>query len=399
MALDEERTKMSAEPFKYNTNTLVDKIATAIPSFLGSLPEDEIRVLGEVIAIRKASAFMEITLLDPTDGATSFSARLPPGLPPPSLGYVVGVTGRLDVKCDGPTMEVFLQGSTLDQSTSPGRNHVVREDCLVRLLAQIDGAKVRTLAMPLRRIGLVTGANTRAEYDFRTRLTGGRFRVEVKLFPVRLRDAADIADGIERAGNDDDVDAIVIARGGGAPYDLHHFNQPQVLEAIATAVCQKFVLTAIGNAQDETLADQLASHSEPVPTAAATYLNRQYFEFEKGLRDAGARPTSAPWDSRPKRGPVSRIKSWFRLWLRRATIFTLGALTGTLAVPPFLAHFNRRQPNPDVKSSLPTNGFSSSKRRPEAEGHTARSGDARTAAGKKRPDDPSKSERQSGGAP
>ena len=232
--------------------------------------------------------------------------------------------------------------------------------------------------MPLRKVALVTGPNTRAEYDFRSRLTGGRATVDVRLFPVHLRDATDIAEGIRRAADDEEVDAIVIMRGGGAPYDLHHFNQPMVLEAIAAAACRKFVLTAIGHAQDETLADRLASHSEPVPTAAATYLNRRLFEHcEKAPRDAVSRRTDVSRARGVRRWPnqrvVPRIRNWFRRWIRRTTIFAVGVLFGAFASPAFLFHTSRKQPNPAMLQGAPATGsLPSSGRHSEAKTGGAR---------------------------
>ena len=185
--------------------------------------------------------------------------------------------------------------------------------------------------------------------------------MDVRLFPVRLRDAADIAEGIRRAADDEEVDAIVVTRGGGAPYDLHHFNQPIVLEAIAAAVCRKFVLTAIGHAQDETLADQLASHSEPVPTDAATYLNRRLFEqYEKAPRDAVSRRTDATRARGARRWPthrgVPRIRNWIRRWIQRTTIFAVGVAFGAFVSPTFLFHTSRKQPNPVMEQGSSTTG-------------------------------------------
>jgi hypothetical protein len=377
-----DKSEMSTEPPMYNTNKLVDKILATRPGFLASLPSHEIKVLGELIAIQKTSAFMDLTLLDAKDGATCFSARLPPDHSPPSLGYVVGVTGRLDVKCDGSTMEVFLQGSAFDQY--PSHNHADRMACFARLLTQVKDTKLKKLAMPIRCIGLVTGPNTRAEFDFRKRIEHGPTKAEVKLFPVHLRNAADIADGINRAGENDEVDVIVITRGGGSPYDLHRFSQPQVLEAIATAVRRKFVLTAIGHTQDETLSDRLASYSETVPTAAAVYINHQYYEHKKKQVGMVEGLGTAAWNERVhNRSLISRARSWFRRWLRRTIIFTLGAIVGAFAGPPFLSHLRHKQAPTGLES---TNGFTSSDRRFGNGSTPAKSGEARTTTGKRKPD-------------
>ncbi len=384
---------MPAEPIKYRPNTLVEKIAKMRSFFLETLPGDEIKVLGEIIETRKTSKFTELTLLDPTDGASSFSARLPPDLPDPAEDYVVGVTGRLDINCDGLSMEVFLQGTRFDLSTAPCRNRNERMKCLDDLKAEIEHLKVRALRMPLRRIGLVTGDNTRAEHDVRWRLNRSKCSIGVKLFPVHLRDAASIAEGIGQAASDPEVDAIVVARGGGASYDLHHFNRPEVLRAIAEAVRQKFVLTAIGHAKDRTLADELASHSEPVPTTAASYLINQVFKHEETARGAGRLP-SPPRTQPAQPGLVYRAKRWFRRWLRRATIFAAGALAGSLLTPLYLTHVGDKQPSRSQQITGPGDDHASSKRRIEAEDRAERTDEMVAPAGQQRADERARSKRR-----
>jgi exodeoxyribonuclease VII large subunit len=356
-----EPTK-NPEPTKYNVCTLVERLSAAVPEALRILPRGPIKLLGEVIAIRRTDSFIELTLLDAKDEdeTTAFAARLPPSFERiPEKGKVAGLIGHLEADDDGTEFEFFLRVIDVDKHNSDGRLFERRTRCLQRLIDQVSTRKVTRLPMPLRRVALVTGHASRAKRDFQERLHRNckKGRIEVDVVSVRLRDPASIAAGIRRAAQDEKVDAIVIARGGGPVCELHRFSRPDVLEAIADAVCRKYVLTAIGHTEDQTLADQLASHVEGVPASAAVYLLSQCSKFryqvEHGPRTAthaapqvaeaanGHKGDSAPPVCQAARATVvSRVRSWLSRWTRRAVIFGAGATIGLLAAPAVKPHRN-----------------------------------------------------------
>jgi hypothetical protein len=160
---------------------------------------------------------------------------------------------------------------------------------------------------------------------------------------------------------------VVVARGGGPAYELHQFNQPCVLDAIAEAVCRKFVVTAIGHTEDETLADKLASRAEAVPATAALFLVSQRIKFqeETGRQvsprpDRKATPTVAG-DVQPpaaltpaapaKVGAarLQRLRAWLLRWTRRAAIFGAGATVGMVAAPALRPQ--KMSPQTDIQSA------------------------------------------------
>ena len=61
----------------------------------------------------------------------------------------------------------------------------------------------------------------------------------------------------------DDIDALIVGRGGGAPEDLWPFND----ESVARAIYQspQPVISAVGHEIDYTIADYVADLSRPNP--------------------------------------------------------------------------------------------------------------------------------------
>ncbi|GIW08853.1 MAG: hypothetical protein KatS3mg060_3658 [Dehalococcoidia bacterium] len=94
--------------------------------------------------------------------------------------------------------------------------------------------------------------------------------VELLLAPCQVQgDAApaQIAEAIERVNLRDDVDVIIVARGGGSAEDLWCFNEEIVARAIFASRIP--VISAVGHETDVTIADYVADLRAPTPSAAA----------------------------------------------------------------------------------------------------------------------------------
>lgn len=133
-----------------------------------------------------------------------------------------------------------------------------------------DASIKRELPLIPRRIGLVTSASGAAVADF-LQVTNRRWPgIPILIAPARVQGdgaAAEICRGIARLGAVDDVDVVVIARGGGSIEDLWAFNE----EAVARAVrrCPVPVVCGVGHETDFTIADFAADVRAPTPSAAA----------------------------------------------------------------------------------------------------------------------------------
>ncbi|GGM51223.1 exodeoxyribonuclease VII large subunit [Haloarcula argentinensis] len=86
-----------------------------------------------------------------------------------------------------------------------------------------------------------------------------------------------IANGIHHLDRSEDVDAIIVGRGGGSDSNLQAFNTERVAEAIFTANTP--VVPAIGHTDDRLIADQLADVATITPTTAGEYIVNSRQEF------------------------------------------------------------------------------------------------------------------------
>lgn len=97
--------------------------------------------------------------------------------------------------------------------------------------------------------------------------------VHIQVLPVRVQGqdaASEIVGAIQTANSLNDVDIIVLCRGGGSLEDLWAFNEEVVAEAIHRSVVP--IVTGIGHEVDFTIADFCADFRCPTPTGAAEKL-------------------------------------------------------------------------------------------------------------------------------
>ncbi len=143
-------------------------------------------------------------------------------------------------------------------------------------------------ALP-RRIGVVTSVTGAALRDFLKVLHRRHPNLSVLVADTRVQgaDAApEIAHAIRRMGKQA-VDVVVVTRGGGSIEDLWAFNEESVARAIFA--CPIPVVSAIGHEVDVTLADFVADHRAPTPSAAAEAIAPVLADLQLHLANQRAR--------------------------------------------------------------------------------------------------------------
>ena len=147
---------------------------------------------------------------------------------------------------------------------------------LERLRAQLKAeglfspARKKPLPFLPGRIGLITGERSDAERDVlrnsELRWPEVAFRTEYAAVQGD-RSVPEILRALEILDADDEIEVIIIARGGGDPQTLLGFSDERLLRAVAAA--RTPVVSAIGHENDHPLLDDVADLRASTPTDAA----------------------------------------------------------------------------------------------------------------------------------
>jgi exodeoxyribonuclease VII large subunit len=134
----------------------------------------------------------------------------------------------------------------------------------------LDQSRKAVLPSYPLRVGLVTSPQAAALADVLKAFARRAPHVQLVLYPCLVQgDAAvpQLVRAIEAASRRQDVDLLLIVRGGGSLEDLWCFNHEAVARAIAH--CGIPTITGVGHETDTTIADLVADVRAATPTAAA----------------------------------------------------------------------------------------------------------------------------------
>ena len=139
-----------------------------------------------------------------------------------------------------------------------------------------------------RRIGIVTAPTGAAVRDIMNISRRRNPYVQLILYPALVQGVGakeSIVQGI-RLLDQQNVDVIIVGRGGGSIEDLWAFNEEEVARAIF--YCKTPIISAVGHETDTTIADYVADLRAPTPSAAAELAVYDYWQAQEYL-DTGRR--------------------------------------------------------------------------------------------------------------
>lgn len=173
-----------------------------------------------------------------------------------------------------------------------GLQQIQLEEMKKKLQGKGYFAAERKRPLPLlpKGIGVVTspvGAAIRDIFKVIRRRYPG---MPVILYPALVQGekaAQTLAEGINTLGLQEEIDVIIVARGGGSAEDLGVFNSEAVAEAVFK--CPKPVISAIGHEIDFTITDLVADVRAATPSAAGELAVPVKEELLKALHKNGER--------------------------------------------------------------------------------------------------------------
>ncbi len=142
-----------------------------------------------------------------------------------------------------------------------------------------------------KRVAVVTSPTGAAIRDFLQVLTRRWSATDVVIVPVRVQGecaADEIANAIDRLQiMQDEVDVIVVTRGGGSIEDLWSFNEERVCRAIFNSRIP--IISGVGHEIDVTLSDLVADVRALTPSEAAERLVPDRADFKRQLDNVSQR--------------------------------------------------------------------------------------------------------------
>lgn len=133
-----------------------------------------------------------------------------------------------------------------------------------------DQSRKRRLPEFPRRIAVVTSRQGAVLHDIMTIMQRRYPLVEILLAPVAVQGdgaTASIVAAFQALQRRDDVDLVILARGGGSIEELWPFNEEATARAVYASRAP--VISAVGHETDTTIVDFVADLRAPTPSAAA----------------------------------------------------------------------------------------------------------------------------------
>lgn len=152
----------------------------------------------------------------------------------------------------------------------------------------------KTIPFLPRGIGLITGKNTAAEKDVLENITNRWTAAPILVRHALMqgpRAAGEVIAALREFDNDERVDVIIIARGGGSLEDLLPFSDEGLVRAVFA--CQTPVISAIGHEPDVPILDFVADLRASTPTDAAKRVVPEEQAERDGITQAISRSRSA----------------------------------------------------------------------------------------------------------
>jgi len=198
----------------------------------------------------------------------------------PADGLQVVVRGRVTVYEDRGELQISAEHI---EPKGAGSLQLAFEQLKAKLEAEGLFAAEHKKPIPTlpSRIGVVTSTQAAALRDILNVLQRRHHSVNVLIYPAQVQgDAAalEVAAGVRHFNQHDDVDVIILARGGGSAEDLAAFNDEALARMISASEIP--VISAVGHETDFTIVDFVADLRAPTPSAAAELVIRSRQEVE-----------------------------------------------------------------------------------------------------------------------
>ena len=245
--------------------------------------DEGVWVEGEIQGLRKPNPHAYFTLIENIDGVKAqlninlfagplrnVQAKLRQQGIELKDGLKVRLFGRVEYY--GPFGKLNLIATDVDTQFSAGDVAAKREELLRQLMEKGVDKINKRIPVPLvpLRLGVISSSQAAGWADAQQHLTESGIGFAITFCDVRVQgDAAvsQIVAALNSLSRRDDIDLVMLMRGGGSKGDLAAFDDEQI--AMAISKCSHPVFTGIGHEIDTSIADIVAHTANKTPTACA----------------------------------------------------------------------------------------------------------------------------------
>ena len=184
-------------------------------------------------------------------------------------GMKINVVGRVQIYEPSGSYSIIIEKAEPD---GIGALAIQFEQLKKKLTeaGDFDERHKQPLPQFVKKIGVVTSPSGAVIRDIITTVSRRFPGVEILLFPTKVQGegaSQEVAANIALANEREDLDLLIVGRGGGSIEDLWAFNEEVVVQAIFESRLP--VISSVGHETDTTLADFVADRRAATPTAAA----------------------------------------------------------------------------------------------------------------------------------
>lgn len=147
-----------------------------------------------------------------------------------------------------------------------------------------DAATKRSLPTQINRIGVITSSSGAALHDVLSVLKRRSPQTEVIVYPSMVQGETaptQLINALRKANERNEVDVLLLTRGGGSLEDLWCFNNEALAREVSDSALP--IVSAVGHEVDFTISDFVADLRAPTPSAAAELLSQDSLEIDRKL--------------------------------------------------------------------------------------------------------------------
>lgn len=207
----------------------------------------------------------------------------------PENGMNVIIKGRVSIYHKEGTYQVYCEEMKMD---GIGELYIAFENLKNRLQSEglFDIVHKKPIPKYVKKIGVITSPTGAAIRDIINVVRRRNKYVDIIIYPALVQGincSEDIIKGLKVLNNVDDIDVILIARGGGSIEELWGFNDEKLAYEIFNSC--KPIITGVGHETDFTIVDFVSDLRAPTPSAAAEIAVFSIDEFESTVNNLSQR--------------------------------------------------------------------------------------------------------------